>query len=111
MANCRLAVLWRRPLDDLSSPATAAVVAAAIAGPEAYVLKPQREGGGNNLYGACWSVRVHSVCWLWGHNRPRPYTVHVVACMSRRCSGREGRGDNLHGADLRGGSNTRALRG
>ena len=29
-----------------------AVVAAAVADPDGYVLKPQREGGGNNLYGA-----------------------------------------------------------
>ena len=27
-------------------------MSAALAAPEAYVLKPQREGGGNNLYGA-----------------------------------------------------------
>ena len=26
-------------------------MSAALAAPEAYVLKPQREGGGNNLYG------------------------------------------------------------
>lgn len=41
--------LWA--LDDLSHPDTQQVVADAIARPEAYVLKPQREGGGNNLYG------------------------------------------------------------
>ena len=29
-----------------------AAVAAAKANPDAYVIKPQREGGGNNLYGA-----------------------------------------------------------
>ncbi|KAJ9512241.1 hypothetical protein QJQ45_012796 [Haematococcus lacustris] len=40
--------LWS--LDDLQDPGTAAVVADALARPEAYVLKPQREGGGNNLY-------------------------------------------------------------
>lgn len=39
-------------------------VAMALADPEAFVLKPQREGGGNNLYGrsgqsrpATWLVR------------------------------------------------------
>jgi hypothetical protein len=36
----------------LNDEKTAAVVADAIASPNAYVLKPQREGGGNNLYGA-----------------------------------------------------------
>lgn len=40
--------LWS--LDDLNDEKTAAVVADAIASPNAYVLKPQREGGGNNLY-------------------------------------------------------------
>jgi len=37
---------------DEAAPDAAAAVAAAIAQPDAYVLKPQREGGGNNLYGA-----------------------------------------------------------
>ncbi|GBF95516.1 glutathione synthetase [Raphidocelis subcapitata] len=41
--------LWS--LDDPSAPETAAVIAEAIASPERFVLKPQREGGGNNLYG------------------------------------------------------------
>ncbi len=41
--------LWG--LDDLSDPDTAAIVSAALADPDAFVLKPQREGGGNNLYG------------------------------------------------------------
>eukprot|EP00798_Chlamydomonas_sp_ICE-L_P018243 gene18243-24694_t len=40
--------LWG--LDDLSAPETAAIVAEAMQRPEAFVLKPQREGGGNNLY-------------------------------------------------------------
>lgn len=41
--------LWG--LDDVNEPATSAVLEAAEADPDAYVLKPQREGGGNNLYG------------------------------------------------------------
>lgn len=41
--------LWS--LDNLQDPSTADVVAEAIRNPEAFVLKPQREGGGNNLYG------------------------------------------------------------
>lgn len=41
--------LWS--LDDPSSPDTAAVISDAVSHPERYVLKPQREGGGNNLYG------------------------------------------------------------
>lgn len=43
--------LWG--LDDLQDPDTAAIVSQAIADPDSYVLKPQREGGGNNMYGAC----------------------------------------------------------
>ena len=38
-------------LDDLDDAETARVVADAVARPGGYVLKPQREGGGNNLYG------------------------------------------------------------
>lgn len=41
--------LWG--LDDLEDPETAAVVQEAIDEPDRFVLKPQREGGGNNLYG------------------------------------------------------------
>jgi len=37
--------------EDLADPATADVVRAATADPRGYVLKPQREGGGNNVYG------------------------------------------------------------
>eukprot|EP00192_Tetraselmis_astigmatica_P003967 CAMPEP_0117674322 /NCGR_PEP_ID=MMETSP0804-20121206/14973_1 /TAXON_ID=1074897 /ORGANISM="Tetraselmis astigmatica, Strain CCMP880" /LENGTH=468 /DNA_ID=CAMNT_0005483177 /DNA_START=366 /DNA_END=1772 /DNA_ORIENTATION=- len=40
--------LWS--LDDLEDPETAAIREDALANPHAYVLKPQREGGGNNLY-------------------------------------------------------------
>ncbi|GLI68541.1 hypothetical protein VaNZ11_012982 [Volvox africanus] len=44
--------LWSLdPNDVATDPGVAAAVADAIARPEAYVLKPQREGGGNNLYG------------------------------------------------------------
>lgn len=41
--------LWS--LDDPSDPATHAIMQSAIASPQDYVLKPQREGGGNNLNG------------------------------------------------------------
>ncbi|GIL90454.1 hypothetical protein Vretifemale_18104 [Volvox reticuliferus] len=44
--------LWSLdPKDVATDPGVAAAVVDAIARPEAYVLKPQREGGGNNLYG------------------------------------------------------------
>ncbi|GLC35901.1 hypothetical protein PLESTF_001238000 [Pleodorina starrii] len=44
--------LWSLdPRDVATDPGVAAAVADAVARPEAYVLKPQREGGGNNLYG------------------------------------------------------------
>ena len=43
-------------LDDPAE--AAAVVADAIAHPDRYVLKPQREGGGNNLYGDALAARL-----------------------------------------------------
>jgi len=49
MLRTFFAGLWS--LDDLKAPDTAQIVAQALADPEAFVLKPQREGGGNNLYG------------------------------------------------------------
>ncbi|KAI7842580.1 hypothetical protein COHA_003684 [Chlorella ohadii] len=45
-------------LEDLADADTAAVVAHAIANPDQYVLKPQREGGGNNFYGAALAERL-----------------------------------------------------
>ena len=44
-----LCVSCRYPLDNNAEGDAAA--AAAIASPEKFVLKPQREGGGNNIYG------------------------------------------------------------
>ena len=46
---CWWAGLWG--LDDLGAPEVAEVLARAEAAPDDFVLKPQREGGGNNLYG------------------------------------------------------------
>lgn len=48
MRSC-FAGLWS--LHDVSDPATDAIVQAAISHPHDFVLKPQREGGGNNLNG------------------------------------------------------------
>lgn len=45
-------------LEDLADPDTAAVLEEAAAHPERYVLKPQREGGGNNFYGAELAARL-----------------------------------------------------
>ena len=45
-------------LEDPGDPATAAVIADAVAHPERYVLKPQREGGGNNYYGEALAQRL-----------------------------------------------------
>ena len=41
--------LWS--LEDLDDPETAKVLQQAQEQPDLFVLKPQREGGGNNLYG------------------------------------------------------------
>lgn len=47
--SCCLSGLWS--LDSPSESGTAAVIQDAIQNPGRFVLKPQREGGGNNLYG------------------------------------------------------------
>lgn len=49
LRNC-FAGLWS--LDDPSSNKTADIIKQAISQPGDFILKPQREGGGNNLYGA-----------------------------------------------------------
>lgn len=41
--------LWG--LEDLEEPGVRSIVSEAISSPDGFVLKPQREGGGNNLYG------------------------------------------------------------
>ena len=48
--------LWS--LDDLEDPATKDIMERANAHPEQFVLKPQREGGGNNLYGEAAAERL-----------------------------------------------------
>ena len=48
--------LWS--LDDKGDPETQEVLQRADARPEDFVLKPQREGGGNNLYGAALQQRI-----------------------------------------------------
>jgi hypothetical protein len=51
--------LWS--LDNPSSPETAQIISDAISHPERYVLKPQREGGGNNLYGEELTAKLKEV--------------------------------------------------
>ena len=41
-----------------SSPHTTPLIAAVLADPSSYVLKPQREGGGNNLWGEAMTERL-----------------------------------------------------
>ena len=53
-------------LEDMRDPDTAAVVADAVAHPERYVLKPQREGGGNNSYGAELAARLSAAAAAGG---------------------------------------------
>ena len=53
---CWCAGLWG--LDDLDAPEVAEVLARAEAAPDDFVLKPQREGGGNNLYGPELAARL-----------------------------------------------------
>lgn len=61
--------LWS--LDDLQQQETKDIVARAIESPSQFVLKPQREGGGNNLYGTLFRPmqlasmrRLCIACWL-----------------------------------------------
>ena len=45
-------------LDDKQDPKTQEVLKQADARPQDFVLKPQREGGGNNLYGEALQERI-----------------------------------------------------
>lgn len=49
--SCSHCVLGLWSLDDLQDPETKKVLEEVQAQPDRFVLKPQREGGGNNLYG------------------------------------------------------------
>jgi ABC-type uncharacterized transport system substrate-binding protein len=55
--------LWS--LDDPSASETKDIIAQAIRDPEKYILKPQREGGGNNLYGMSSHICYHLTLFLW----------------------------------------------
>lgn len=50
--------LWA--LDGSGGDDAAAAIADAIAHPEGYVLKPQREGGGNNVYGEALAAKLRA---------------------------------------------------
>lgn len=57
LASCGFAAgLWS--LDDKRDPETQEVLGQADAQPDNFVLKPQREGGGNNLYGEALQRRI-----------------------------------------------------
>jgi len=76
--------LWG--LDDPDAPEVAAVLARAAAAPDDFVLKPQREGGGNNLYGAELAARLRSRGGLAAFilmQRIRP-PVHMCAWLPAR---------------------------
>ena len=76
--------LWG--LDDPDAPEVAAVLARAAAAPDDFVLKPQREGGGNNLYGAELAARLRSRDGLAAFilmQRIRP-PVHMCAWLPAR---------------------------
>ena len=51
--------LWG--LDDLTDPDIQAIVKQAQHDPSGFVLKPQREGGGNNLYGKPFEPQIHTL--------------------------------------------------
>eukprot|EP00197_Chlamydomonas_leiostraca_P013601 CAMPEP_0202858398 /NCGR_PEP_ID=MMETSP1391-20130828/955_1 /ASSEMBLY_ACC=CAM_ASM_000867 /TAXON_ID=1034604 /ORGANISM="Chlamydomonas leiostraca, Strain SAG 11-49" /LENGTH=492 /DNA_ID=CAMNT_0049537319 /DNA_START=188 /DNA_END=1666 /DNA_ORIENTATION=- len=68
--------LWG--LDDLADKATAEVVDAALARPEAYVLKPQREGGGNNLYGTELVEKLQEGRAEVAAGKPNPLAAYIL---------------------------------
>ena len=55
---CPLVLTGLWSLDDLENPATKDIMQRAQQHPEQFVLKPQREGGGNNLYGEAAAERL-----------------------------------------------------
>lgn len=75
-------------LDDPAAPDTAAVLVAAAADPGAYVLKPQREGGGNNLYGDALAARVAQggaglAAYILMQRIQPPTTRRAASCLFR----------------------------
>jgi len=82
MMRRSFAGLWS--LDDIASDADAsAAVQDAIQNPDLYVLKPQREGGGNNIYGKDLADRLSSgqglsAFILMQRILPPPHTVTMI---------------------------------
>ena len=82
MMRRSFAGLWS--LDDISGDADAsAAVEDAIHNPDLYVLKPQREGGGNNIYGQELADRLRSgqglsAFILMQRILPPPHTVTMI---------------------------------
>ena len=84
--------LWS--LDDVEDSATAHVIDSAIREPDMYILKPQREGGGNNLYGECADCThataiFATLCHIMVYFVIRVYvtTMHVVCMFAPACDG------------------------
>lgn len=66
MVRASFAGLW-----SLGADADESVVTDAKKNPEAYVVKPQREGGGNNIYGADVAVALNSM-------PPEELSAHIL---------------------------------
>ena len=64
-----------------SGPDADAVIAMALADPDGFVLKPQREGGGNNYYGACVRAAVRM------QNAPRLTGSGALLALRRHRAG------------------------
>ena len=98
--NGKCAGLWS--LDHTDEASTQEVMEDAIQHSENYVLKPQREGGGNNLYGQQLKERLRrqeeglSAYILMQRIRP-PIHQYVIACLSCCCA-EDGKLQALEGA-------------
>ena len=77
--------LWS--LDNLQDPQTQRILREADRRPDDYVLKPQREGGGNNLYGDQLQQRLRDPKGLAAYilmQRIRPPINRCPSCLSSR---------------------------
>ena len=81
--SVRSAGLWS--LDNPQDPQTQCILREADMQPDDYVLKPQREGGGNNLYGDQLQQRLRDPKGLAAYilmQRIRPPINRYPSCLS-----------------------------
>ena len=69
-------------LDNLQDAETQAILAHADAAPDDFVLKPQREGGGNNLYGEALKGRLQDSKGLAAYILMQRIRPPINRCLS-----------------------------